>query len=68
MATCNQRIADSISLYDNEFYKTISSLLEKPKVENSGDIIDDSSNKICNKMSLIGHASHFLYKVSLNYF
>ena len=50
-------------MYDNEFHKTIYNLIEKPRIENSGDKIDDNSNKTCNKLSMIGHACNYLYKV-----
>ena len=46
------RISESISLRDMEFLKAVSTSLEKPLAENSGNGIEDATNRVINKESV----------------
>jgi hypothetical protein len=61
------KISESIGLHDNELIKKITPLVEKPKPENTGDHIEDSSNKICNRITVLGHTCTWLYKNNLDW-
>lgn len=56
------RISESISLRDMEFLKTVSTQLEKPLAENSGNGIEDTTNKIINKEAVASQGMAWLYK------
>ena len=42
--------------------KSLQLSLEKPKPENTGNILDDQTNKFCNKLSLLSTACTNLHK------
>ena len=56
------RISEAISLRDMEFLKTVSSTLDKPLAENSGNGIDDATNRVINKENVNCSGIAWLYK------
>lgn len=55
-------LTETINLYDNDLIKILTPQLGKPKNEKTGNEIDDSVNRLCNKINILGHSSTFLYK------
>lgn len=45
-----------------EFLKTVSTSLDKPLAENSGNGIDDATNRVINKESVTSQGMAWLYK------
>lgn len=45
-----------------EFLKAVSTSLEKPLAENSGNVIDDATNRVINKESVSSQGMAWLFK------
>ncbi len=51
------KLGGSISVYDPDLQKqVIAHTTDKPRPENTGNEVEDSVNKLCNKITMIGHA------------
>jgi hypothetical protein len=59
-----EHFEESLHLHDNGLTKLVMQLVDKQRPANTGDVIVDATNKFCNKLTLIGQASNYLYKVS----
>ncbi|KAL4500552.1 hypothetical protein ABPG72_002976 [Tetrahymena utriculariae] len=55
-------VSTVIEINDAELQKKVSALVDKPKVENTGDAIMDGANMICNKIVYLGQACSLIYK------
>ena len=45
-----------------EFLKSVSTSLDKPLAENSGDSIEDATNKVINSEAIVSSGMAWLYK------
>ena len=55
-------LTETVNIYDNDFIKILNGQMGKAKNEKTGNEIDDSINKLCNKINILGHSSTFLFK------
>ena len=55
-------LTETINIYDNDFIKILNGQMGKTKNEKTGNEFDDSINKLCNKINILGYSSTFLYK------
>jgi len=55
-------LTETINIYDNDFIKILNGQMGKAKSEKTSNEIDDSINKLCNKINILGHSSTFLFK------
>ena len=51
-----EKLSESVAFNNVELTQLISNQTEKIKIENSGRVFDDSTNKLCNRISNYGQA------------
>lgn len=62
VSDCFQRIGDSTMLFDADFNKIVALEIEKPRPEQTGKALEESTNRLSNRATHFGHAITWLFK------